>query len=110
MDDFDHVFEIQILRREISELRTEIDRVDDWANGIFVAMQDLVLELLRMHPQLARNLHGGWEAAADQYELLRASTEQQADFHETMELLEARKILFRVSDLLGLWKERSPKK
>ncbi|MCK9987424.1 MAG: hypothetical protein AzoDbin1_03896 [Azoarcus sp.] len=91
------------LRQEIGQLRVELDRLDDWANGVFVALTDALPPLLRANPEAAAYLAPMWRKAAERFDQLQAHTGQAEDFHETAELLEARKMLYRQFDRLGLW-------
>jgi len=85
----------QEIERAIAPLRQEIDRLDDWSNGVFAALSELLRPLLAEHPEIAATLASSWRRASEVYDTL-GSEGQAADFHETQELLEARKILFRL--------------
>lgn len=84
-------------------LRAEINKVDDWANGVFVALKDVLLPLLNDHPDAACEVGPQWRKAAEQFERIEQGN-PTADPDETLELLEARKMLYRVFELLGLWR------
>lgn len=94
------------LRREVEQLRAEIDRVDDWANGVFAVVQDLTLLLLRTHPELLAELEPPWREAAENYDKVKAGQKIPADEAEQLEQLEARKILYRMAEQLQLWPKR----
>ncbi|WP_156523229.1 hypothetical protein [Bordetella ansorpii] len=106
MDDFELQLELSQLRSELALLRTEVAQLDDWANGVFAALQDALLPILRDNPLLAAELGGRWSEVSERFDRLETSTGQHEDFHETQELLEARKMLFRTFQLLGLWSSR----
>lgn len=88
--------------RNAATLRAEINKVDDWANGVFLALKDVVLPLLKDHPGAACEVGPVWRKAAEQFEQIEQGT-PPADPDETLELLEARKMLYRIFDILGLW-------
>lgn len=93
------------LRHEIEQLRAEISRADDWANGIFSILQEVLPLLLRKNPDIAALLDDSWRAAAERFDVIAPPTEQQIDLAqpEPLEFLESRKILYRQFDLLGVW-------
>lgn len=85
-------------------LRAEINKVDDWANGVFVALKDVLLPLLTDHPLTAYDIGPQWRKAAEQFERIEQG-HPPADTDETLEFLEARKMLYRVFELLGVWRK-----
>ena len=93
------------LRQEIAQLRAEIDRVDNWANGIFLVLQEVLPPLLKKNPEIASHLRDSWRAAAEKLDDLERGVEQRDDPEEaeSLESLEVRKILYRTLDLLGVW-------
>lgn len=93
----------QEVEHRIAPLRREIDGLDDWANGVFAALLDLLLPLLKTHPELAGTLEALWSKAAQQYALLERQPGRAAELHATPELLEARKMLYWVLAQLGQW-------
>lgn len=93
----------QEIDRAVTPLRRELDELDDWANGVFAALQDVLIPLLKAQPDLARTLQPLWQLAAQRHERLEQETGQAEGFHETAALLEARKMLYRQLALLGLW-------
>lgn len=84
-------------------LRAEINKVDDWANGVFVALKDVLLPLLKDHPATARDVGPQWRKAAEQFERIDQGY-PPAEPDETLELLEARKMIYRIFELLGVWR------
>ena len=94
----------QEIEKAVAPLRQEIDQVDDWANGVFAVLADLLPELLQTHPQLGQRLMPLWQEAAERYDTLGRQADGQADdFHETQWLLEARKMLYRQLVASGSW-------
>lgn len=87
--------------RAVEPLRAEINKVDDWANGLFLVLNDLLPFLLRTHPELASELAPRWRTAAESFDRIQEG--QAAEPDEPLELLEARKMLFRMNDLFKLW-------
>lgn len=91
------------LRREIEQLRAEIDRVDEWSTGVFQVLSDVLQPLLRLHPEVAAEIAPQWHRASERFDEVDANTGQLDNMDETVERLEARKMLYRMFDLLGLW-------
>lgn len=94
------------LRSEVQRLRTEIDRIDDWASGIFALLMDVLPQLLRDHPNVEK-IQRSLQAADDRYEELQAHPER-AEAGEPAGLYEARKMLHRQLALLGVWPNVDP--
>lgn len=92
----------QEIAKAVVPLRQEIDQLDDWANGVFVALQNVLPPLLRKHPDIALQLEPLWRAASEQYDRLEGIA-QADDFHETQSLLEPRKMLYRQLANLKAW-------
>lgn len=90
--------------RAVAPLREELDRLDDWANGLFVVLADVLPPLLREHPHMAAELGPKWAGATGHFERLQANGQQRTSEGETLELLEGRKMLYRVLAVLGFWK------
>ena len=96
-------FEIATLKRDMQELREEVDRVDQWATGIFDAVLDLTTRLLRKDPELAAELEPLWKTSAQRFAQLEHEQGQADDMQETTELYEARKKLYRLLELYKIW-------
>lgn len=94
------------LEHKLEELRKQVDRLDDWSNGLFAALSDLSLYLLKAQPDLAKLLGPVWEKAAHRFFEIE-NEEQASDLHETAELFEARKKLFRILQLYDVWPPRT---
>lgn len=92
----------QEVEHRIAPLRRELDGIDNWANGVFAALLDLLLPLLKSHPELAKTLEALWRRAADEY----AELELQPNRNGAAELLEARKMLYWLLAQLGQWPPR----
>lgn len=90
-------------QQEAARLREEIDKVDDWANGVYAALRDVLLVLLRSQPDMAGSLAPVWREASERWEAVTRQTGQAEKFHEKAELLEARKMLYRQLVALGLF-------
>lgn len=93
----------QEVEHRIAPLRRELDSMDDWANGVFAALLDLLLPLLATHPELSRELESVWRRAAEQYAELERHQGKAEGIDATQELLEARKMLYWVLAQLGQW-------
>lgn len=83
-------------------LRAEINKVDDWANGVFLALKDVLAVLLKKDPALARAVAPNWLEAAQDFDLIDLQGKAPKE-DEPLELLEARKMLYRVFSVLGIW-------
>ena len=59
--------------------------------------------LLKDHPATACDIAPQWRKAAEQFEQIEQGS-PPADPDETLELLEARKMLYRIFEVLGLWR------
>ena len=86
--------------RTAAVLREEINKVDDWANGIFAALRDVLAHQLRASPQLGQALASDWSQAAQEFDRIDVLG-QPARPNETLEFLEARKMLCCLFGLLG---------
>ncbi|HTF98653.1 MAG TPA: hypothetical protein VL995_21100 [Cellvibrio sp.] len=88
-----------LIRAENKQLREEINRVDDWANGLYAALNDVVSEVGRLDPEIAARLATKWSKVAKQFDQQEA--EPHLNFEESLEQLEARKILYRTLVITG---------
>ncbi|PAU86310.1 hypothetical protein CK507_15820 [Pseudomonas sp. WN033] len=94
------------LRQELADLRVKLDQADEWANGLYMALDDLVQILLKQNPALAIPLADRWRPVADCYaQLERGEVPVDSDGEPKdvgpMQRLEARKILFRTLTAAG---------
>lgn len=96
------------VQQETAALRAEIDRVDDWANGVFSVLLELLPPLLKTHPEIAAALEPKWKASAERYEKVLQLQGQSEHFHESPEHLEARKMAYRVLLVQKAWPSHSP--
>lgn len=94
--------------RAVEPLRAEINRVDDWANGIFAVLQDVLPVLLLQAPELARQVAPRWRQAAEAFDRVNLEG-KAAKPDEPLEFLEARKMLYRIFALMGVWTEAEGK-
>lgn len=95
--------------RAVEPLKAEINQVDDWANGVFVVLRDVLPYLLRTFPELARNVAPQWSAAALDFDQIDVHG-HPAKADEPLEFLEARKMLYRTLALLGVWEAAQQQK
>ena len=86
----------------VEPLRAEINKVDDWANGLYAVLLDVLPGLLKANPALARELEPDWRTAAESFDLIDLQG-QPAQPDEPLEFLEARKMLYRMFVALKLW-------
>jgi hypothetical protein len=94
------------LRQEIERLRAEIDAADDWANGIFQMLVQVLPLLVRDHPNVTKIQHL-LEASDARYEELLAHPER-AEEGEPAGLHEAGKMMYRQMAALGVWPDIDP--
>lgn len=88
--------------RAVEPLRAELNRVDDWANGLFVVLAGVLPFLMIEHPELARQIEPQWRRASEDFDRIDVMGLQPKP-DEPLENLEARKILYRTFALLGVW-------
>ena len=86
--------------RTAAVLREEINKVDDWANGIFAALRDVLAHQLRESPELGKTLAKSWGGVARDFDRIHVQG-MPARPNESLEFLEARKMLYRLFGLLG---------
>jgi hypothetical protein len=92
----------QALRQEISALRTKVEEMEDWTNGIQESLIQLLPHLLRGHPEVAK-VQSLLHASEQRYEELLMHPDRAEDADETAGLYESRKMLYRLLGLLGVW-------
>ena len=73
-----------------------MDEVDDWANGVFLALQDLVYVLAREYPKVVPPLTDTWRQDAARYAELEQGAAPDPGQPNEQALLEARKMLYRM--------------
>lgn len=95
--------------RAVEPLKAEINQVDDWANGVFVVLRDVLPYLLKTFPELARDMAPQWSAAALDFDRIDVQG-HPAKPDEPLEFLEARKMLYRTFALLGVWEAAQQQK
>ncbi|CAM3935424.1 hypothetical protein ACAN107058_20250 [Paracidovorax anthurii] len=96
--------------RAVAPLREELDKVDDWAGGLFVVFLNVLPHLLRTQPELAAKLAPQWRKAAQRFDALQARGARRARDGESLESLEARKMLYRIFSLMELWPQSAKAK
>lgn len=89
--------------RTAAILRDEINKVDDWANGIFAALRDGLGQLLGdARPLIGDGLARDWSRAAQDFDSIMAGGKAAHHKGESLEQLEARKMLYRFYVQLGM--------
>lgn len=81
--------------RTAAVLREEINKVDDWANGIYAALRDVLGYQLRQSPEMGTALATSWSRAARDFDRIHVQG-LPARLDEPLEFLEARKMFYRV--------------
>ena len=87
--------------RTAAVLREEINKVDDWANGIYAALRDVLAYQLRESPEMGKTLAKNWSRAAREFDRIQVKG-LPAKPNEPLEFLEARKMYYRVFSHLEL--------
>lgn len=93
----------QEVEHRIAPLRRELDGLDDWTNGVFAALLDLLLPVLEAHPELAPTLEALGKQAARQLAALERDAGRSA---ATPDQLEARRMVSWLLSQLGRWPSR----
>ena len=89
--------------RTAAVLREEINKVDDWANGIFAALRDALGHLLsEARPLVGDGLARSWGKAAQDFDSIMAGNQAAHHAGESLEQLEARALLYRFYVRLGM--------
>ena len=92
--------------RTAAVLREEINKVDDWANGIFAALRDAFGHLLgEARPIVGDGLARSWGKAAQDFDSIMAGDKTAHHVGESLEQLEARALLYRFYVRLGMMPE-----
>ena len=86
--------------RTAAILREEINKVDDWANGIYAALRDVLAHQLRESPEMGKALAKKWSRCSREFDRIHVQG-LPAKEDEPLEFLEARKMLYRVFSHLG---------
>lgn len=94
--------ELAALRQEVAALRAQVDATDDWAIGVFLALETVLPYLLRGHPQVEK-VRDLLQAQERSYEDLLAHPHKEGDVHGHASRLEAGKMLYRQLALLDVW-------
>lgn len=89
--------------RTAAILRDEINKVDDWANGIFAGLRDALGHLLgEARPIVGAGLARDWSRAAQDFDRLMTGGKPMHSEDESLEQLEARALLYRFYVRLGM--------
>lgn len=88
--------------RTAAVLREEINKVDDWANGIFAALRDALGNQLGDAPSIGRALARDWSKAAQDFNGIMAGGKAVHHKGESLEQLEARALLYGFYVRLGM--------
>ncbi|BBL69715.1 hypothetical protein [Methylogaea oryzae] len=89
------------LLERIEELEQQVDAVDDWAHGVYLALDQILPSLLRNHPE-AETIQKALQENDDRFEELLAYP-RRAKEGEQPGMYEACKMLNRQLAILGVW-------
>lgn len=100
----------QTIQHEIQQaqqpLLDKIDAADEWAQGVYLLLEQILPPLLRGHPE-AETIQRNLQRHDDRYEELQAHPERGEE-GETAGQYEAAKMLNRRLALLGVWPNIDP--
>lgn len=88
--------------RVAARLQAQIDRAEDRTNGVLLALAQLLPHLVEADPKLRRSLGRAWAAISEEVQQIEEFG-KVPNPGETLELLEAREVLFQALDFSGLW-------
>lgn len=88
--------------RAVEPLRAELRTVEDFANGVFLVIAQVLPQLLIESPELAARLAPQWRQDAAKFNAMFSSGTAH-DGDESIDLLEARKLLYETGVDLNLW-------
>lgn len=91
------------LEQEIVTLRKKIDQVDDWANGIYMALQYTLCALLPECDVARKKLQKLLALEAKQYEQMERQGLTHTSEGMPLERFEASKILYRTLEVSDVW-------
>lgn len=90
--------EVQRAVAEATELLLKkLDEQDEWANGLLLALEDLMQALAKARSPVLETVIQDWQKAADHYELARQGLYPD----ESAQRLEPRKLLYRMLRATG---------
>lgn len=96
--------EIQKLKQEVAELKTQLEITDDWASGLSELLTMVLPSLLRGHPE-AEKVRDLLKKSHDRYVRLQNDPQSRTDDDLPLAALEPAKLLYRRFALLGVWPE-----
>lgn len=99
-DDIKQAIQLEIQQAQ-QPLLDKIDAVDDWAQGIYLLLEQILPPLLRGHPE-AEQIQALLQRLDDRYETLLAHP-HRAEEDETAGQYEPGKMLHRHLAMLGVW-------
>lgn len=88
--------------RVASRLQAQIDRAEDRVSGVFLALAHMLPHLIKDNREMRHSLCRSWGAVSEELRQIECYG-KTPNPGETMELLDARDMLFQVMDQLGLW-------
>lgn len=88
--------------RAAQVVQGDLEDLEGFVNGMLVTMAQLVPLLLEAVPEVAQQLAPHWREAAERYDALIAPAAAGRD-DDAVRLLEARKLLYRCCERLGVW-------
>lgn len=94
-------------QEELRQLRLQLQEAEDWANGVFLALQQVLPALLRGHPEV-KKVQALLAGRDQRFEELRRHPER-AEPDERPTLHEPGKMLYRQLALLGVWPDMDPR-
>lgn len=93
--------ELVALRREVEQLRKDLDAAEDWATGIQQLLIAVLPFLLRDHPN-AEKVRDLLRPKAERYEA-QAEKSLRGKHKSNWRQLEPQKMAYRLFEILGVW-------
>eukprot|EP00456_Euglypha_rotunda_P060621 TRINITY_DN5073_c0_g1_i9.p6 TRINITY_DN5073_c0_g1~~TRINITY_DN5073_c0_g1_i9.p6 ORF type:complete len:128 (-),score=25.49 TRINITY_DN5073_c0_g1_i9:491-874(-) len=94
--------------RAVEVVRAELRAQDDFANGLLVVLAQVLPHLLKQHPELAETIAPKWRTVHRRYEEIEDGTVPAG--MESLDFLEAQKLLFATCARVGVWAPNQGKK
>lgn len=88
--------------RAVEPIRAELRTMEDFANGMLIVIAQVLPQILIESPALAARLAPQWRLDAQKFDAMQSGAYPQ-DEDESLDLLEARKLLYETGVDLALW-------
>ena len=86
----------QALQKRLEPIQRELDELDDFCNGLLLALAEVLPHIWKADEGISRTLAKTWGEAARQFDQIEKLDGQHPDFDQTLELLRPRKVLYDI--------------